>query len=214
MFVRPCWRPWDLEAAYDLIEANPWALLVSNDAAGPLVTNLPLLVDRTRGPRGVLIGHIARANPHTRALLAGAPTLAVFQGPYSYVTASWYPKRDMPSTYYYTAVHCSGPLSWQTEAELEAELRTLNDRMEGPIPGGWRMDEIPHSEITRRLPAILGFEMTIESIDAKFKLGQDEPRKDAMAVAARLADAPEAAQRELARMIHSANAGRPEERDA
>ena len=54
MFVRSCWKPWDLDAAYALIEANPWALLVNNGPDGPFATNLPLLVDRTRGSHGVL----------------------------------------------------------------------------------------------------------------------------------------------------------------
>lgn len=210
MFVRSCWKPWDLDAVYALVEANPWALLVNNGPDGPFATNLPLLVDRTRGPHGVLVGHIAAANLHTRALVAAAdPTLAIFEGPVSYVTASWYPRRDMPSTYYYTAVHCYGRIAVQPAAELESALGMLNDRMEQPIPGGWRMDEIPRSEITRRLPGIVGFEMTIERLEAKFKLGQDEPRKDAMAVAERLAASSTASDRELAEMIRRANQDRP-----
>jgi len=213
MFVRPCWKPWSPEAAYELIAANPWALLVSNGADGPFATNLPLLLDRVRGPHGTLIGHIARANEHARVLgEATAPALAVFEGPWSYVTASWYPGRDMPSTYYYTAVHCYGRIVTQETAALEKALETLNDRMERPIPGGWRMDEIPRSEITRRLPGIVGFELEIERLEAKFKLGQDEPRRDALAVAGRLAGADDPSHRELAAMIRRANEERPEER--
>jgi transcriptional regulator len=188
MFVRPCWRPQSLDDAYQLIDDNPWALLVSNGDDGPLVTNLPFLLDRRRGKYGTLLSHIARANEHSTALFtATSPTLAVFHGPYSYVTPSWYPNRDMPGTYYYTAVHCYGRVRAQSDAELEATLRILNDRMERPIAGGWSMDEVPHSEITRRLPMIAGFELEIERFEAKFKLGQDEPRKDALAVADRLA---------------------------
>ena len=137
MFVRPCCKPRDAEAAYDLIGAYPWALLVQNGDDGPFATNLPLLLDRSRGPHGTLVGHMARMNDHSR-VLAGArtPALAVFEGPYSFVTASWYPNRDMPSTYYYTAVHCYGRVRIQTEAELEAALGALTGRMEGHHP--WR----------------------------------------------------------------------------
>lgn len=187
MFVRPCWRPQSVEEAYRLIDEHSWALVVNNGPDGPLVTNLPLLLDRTRGPQGSLVGHIARANEHGTALFAATtPTLAVFHGPYSYVTPSWYPNRDMPGTYYYTAVHCYGRIHRQSDEELEAWLRILNDRMEGTVPNGWSMDEIPHADITRRLPHIAGFVLEIERLEAKFKLGQDEPRKDAMAVAGRL----------------------------
>src|SRR5207247_807509 len=118
MFVRPSWAPRSKEEVYDLIDENPWALLVNNGEDGPYATNLPLLLDRSRGEHGVLVGHVARANEHAQVLQAAkSPTLAVFEGPYSYVTPSWYPNRDMPSTYYYTAVHCYGRLRLQTDAE-------------------------------------------------------------------------------------------------
>lgn len=210
MFVRPCWKPWDSEAAYDVIGAHPWALLVQNGDDGPLASNLPLYLDRGRGPLGTLVGHLARMNDHSRALAdVRAPALAIFEGPQSFVTASWYPNRDMPSTWYYTAVHCYGRIRVQTQAELEASLGELTGRMEGPVPNGWKMDEVPHSEITRRLPSIVGFELEIDRLEAKFKLGQDEPLKDAMAVADQLAASADPLVRLLAGMVRRANGGRP-----
>lgn len=212
MFVRPCWRPQSPDEAYQIIDENLWALLINNGGQGPLVTNLPLLLDRSKGRFGTLLGHLARANEHAVALFSATePTLAVFHGPYSYVSPSWYPNRDMPGTYYYTAVHCYGRIRAQSEAELEATLKRLNDRMESPIPGGWRMDEVPRSEITRRLPNIAGFELEIERLEAKFKLGQDEPHKDAMAVADRLTASPDLSLRKLGEAVRRENANRPEE---
>ena len=210
MFVRPVWRPSSPDAAFEIIEEYSWGLLVNNGADGPLVTNLPFLLDRNRGSKGTLLSHIARANEHAQVLAAATtPTLAVFHGPYSYVTPSWYPNRDMPGTYYYTAIHCYGRIRQQTDAELEKTLERLNDRMERPIPGGWKMDEVPHSEITRRLPSILGFELEIERLEAKFKLGQDEPRKDAMAVAEQLLRSEDAWQRRVGEMTRRENEQRP-----
>lgn len=208
MFVRPSWRPRSVEEMHRLIDENPWALLVNNGADGPLATNLPLLLDRSRGPQGVLIGHIARGNPHAQSLPPSTPTLVVFEGPYTFVTASWYPNRDMPSTYYYTAVHCYGRMRLQTEAELERWLGVLTERMESAFPDGWKVTEVPRSEITRRLPFIVGFELEIERMEGKFKLGQDEPRKDALAVAERLAGAGDPSHRALARMIRQYNEDR------
>lgn len=209
MFVRPVWLPQSPDEAYRIMDENLWALLINNGEDGPLVTNLPLLLDRSKGPKGTLLGHLARANEHAAALFsATAPTLAVFHGPWSYVTPSWYPNRDMPGTYYYIAVHCYGRIRAQSEAELEATLKILNDRMERPIRRGWRIDEVPRSEITRRLPSIAGFELEIERLEAKFKLGQDEPRKDAMAVADRLLSSSDAFQRKLGEMTRQANVNR------
>ena len=209
MFVRPVWRPQTPEEAYQIIDENIWALLVSNGDDGPFVTNLPLMLDRSRGAHGTLLGHIARGNEHSKMLFASAaPALAVFHGPSSYVTPSWYPQRDMPGTFYYTAIHCYGRVRPQSDEDLERTLKVLNDRMEQPIPGGWRIDEVPRSEITRRLPFIAGFEMEIERLEAKFKLGQDEPKKDAMAVATRLLASKDPEQRKLGVLTRRANVNR------
>jgi transcriptional regulator len=210
MFVRPAWRPQSLDEALAIVDEFSWALVVNNGDDGPLVTNLPLLLDRTRGKYGTLVGHIARANAHCAVLFAAkSPTLAVFQGPYSYVTPAWYPNRDMPGTYYYTTIHCYGRIQPQTEAQLEESLHVLNDRMEAPVPNGWKMDEVPHSDITRRLPNIAGFIMEIDRLEAKFKLGQDEPRKDAMAVGDQLLASADGSQRQLGELVRRANIGRP-----
>jgi transcriptional regulator len=210
VFVRPCWRPTSPQDALDLIEQHPWALLVSNGEDGPHATNLPLLLDRTAasadGAGLVLVGHIARANHHLRALVdSETPVLAIFEGPWSYVTASWYPRRDMPSTYYYTAVHCYGSIEWQEEAALDHALEDLTQRMEARYPDGWRTSEIPRGEITRRFASIMGFRILVTKIEAKFKLGQDEPLRDALAVAEALEERNAPQEEALAALIRKHN---------
>jgi transcriptional regulator len=214
MFVRPCWQPTSPQDALHIIEQNPWALLVSNGENGPLATNLPLLIESPTSSSStnsnlVLVGHIARANEHARHLAkATAPQLAIFEGPWSYVTASWYPDRDMPSTFYYTAVHCYGTIELQEETALDASLAALTQQMESSYPKGWKTNEIPRSEITRRFAGIVGFRMNVTKLEAKFKLGQDEPIRDALAVASELEthEAPEA--RALAGLIRKHNQAR------
>jgi transcriptional regulator len=186
MFVRPCWKPTSPQDALDLIEQHPWALLVSNGPGVPSATNLPLLLDRTDNQsETLLVGHIARGNVHAEKL-AEAKVLAIFEGPWTYVTASWYPHRDMPSTYYYTAIHCIGTVEMLDDQGLDEHLEDLTQRMESVFPNGWRTHEIPRSEITRRFPAIAGFRIHVNRIEAKFKLGQDEPIEDALAIAEKL----------------------------
>ena len=211
MFIRPCWQPNSPEDALSIIEQHPWALLISNGADGPLATNLPLLLDassREAGAPLILTGHMARANEHVKQLShATAPFLAVFEGPWSYITASWYPGRDMPSTYYYTAVHCYGTLELQDTPALDRSLEELVQRMESGYPDGWKPSEIPREEITRRFAGILGFRMHVSRVEAKFKLGQDEPIRDALAVADVLMhQAPDA--RALAQLIRKHNQAR------
>lgn len=208
MFVRSCWKPQSEKEIWAFIDAHPWALLVNNGDSGPYVTNLPLLLDRSE-EKFRLIGHLAAGNEHASVLRStAAPTLAVFQGPASYITASWYPNRDMPSTYYYTAVHCYGSIRFQDEEALRQSLEILTERLESQFPDGWKTSEVPPYDITRRLKHIIGFELEIDRVEGKFKLGQDEPKKDALAVGERLAHSEKSAERELAEMILAYNLDR------
>ncbi len=210
MFVRNSWKVRTEEELWKFVDKYSWALLVNNGDAGPYATNLPLMLDRSGGAP-VLVGHIAEGNEHAGALRGAAtPTLAVFQGPVSYVTASWYPGRDMPPTYYYTSVHCYGHVRIQDEEALRASLEVLTASMESQFIGGWNTSEIPPFDITRCLKHIMGFELSVERVEGKFKLGQDEPKRDALAVAQRLSDSQDSGQRELARMIFRYNSDRSE----
>ena len=210
MFVRPSWKPQTQQDVFDIILQNPWGLLVSNGDAGPDVTNLPFVLDTTRGEFGVLTSHLSRANQHSAALLKlEKPALAVFEGPSSYITASWYPGRDMPPTVYYSAVHCYGSLTFQDQPQLHQSVEDLTRRSEAHIADGWSTQEIPEREVLRRLPAILGFELHIERVEAKFKLGQDEPKRDAMAVAERLLHSDNPGDRALGKMVYRYNEARP-----
>ena len=211
MFVRPSWKPRNDDELLTFIDAYPWALLVNNGVNGPWATNLPLLLDRSRGRAGTLVGHIARANQHSQVLKTlDTPTLAIFQGPYSFISGSWYPNRDMPSTYYYTAAHCYGRIRLQTESELEHWVGVLTRRFESEFPNGWRMTDIPYADIARRLPSIIGFELEVERIEGKFKLGQDEPKKDAMAVCPHLDQSANPSHRELSSLVRRYNSDREE----
>jgi transcriptional regulator len=210
MFVRPSWLPQSQQDVYDLITQNSWGLLVSNGDEGPNATNLPFIFDPARGEKGVLTSHLSRANAHAAALQRlTEPALAVFHGPSSYITASWYPGRDMPPTVYYSAVHCYGPLAFQDQAQLREAVETLTTRNEESVPNGWSTSEIPPQDVLRRLPAILGFELQIERIEAKFKLGQDEPKRDAMAVAERLLKSTSPQDLALGAMVYRYNEARP-----
>ena len=64
--------------------------------------------------------------------------------------------------------------------------------------------EIPRSEITRRFSSIIGFAFQVDRMEAKFKLGQDEPLRDALAVADRF----KGSDAELSSLIYKQNAGR------
>jgi transcriptional regulator len=79
------------EVMLDFVEAHPLGVLVTASPA-LYATHLPLLVDRTRGPLGVLQGHVARANPHVGSRTS-CEALVIFAGPDAYITPGWYPSK-------------------------------------------------------------------------------------------------------------------------
>lgn len=87
-------------------------------------------------------------------------------------------------------------------------LEDLVERMESSFADGWKTNEIPRSEITRRFSGIAGFRMRVSRIEAKFKLGQDEPLRDALAIADVLETHAALEDQKLATLIRKQNSGR------
>jgi transcriptional regulator len=56
----------------------------------------------------------------------------------------------------------------------------------------------------------MGFEIEIERIEGKFKLGQDEPKRDALAVSDQLVRSADPGHRVLGEMTRRYNAARPD----
>ena len=52
----------------EIIAANPWAVLVSCTDEAPLASHVPVILDCEGEPGARLLGHLARANPHSRLL--------------------------------------------------------------------------------------------------------------------------------------------------
>lgn len=190
MYIPAAFRM-ETETALTLVEAHPFATLVSLGSGGLLSTPLPLLLDR-QGDQVRLIGHIARANPHWRDFDPAVPSLAVFQGGDAYVTPSWYAaKREtgkVVPTWNYKAVHIHGRLQVVEEpAALLEIVSRLTDRHEATRPAPWAVSDAPADYLATMLKAIVGLELLVERVEGKAKLSQNRPAEDQAAVRAGLA---------------------------
>src|ERR1700676_3519472 len=72
MYIPAAFAETGLTQLHDFIEQNSFGLLVSQVDGLPFATHLPFLLERSAGPHGTLVGHVARANPQWRA--AGGQT--------------------------------------------------------------------------------------------------------------------------------------------
>jgi transcriptional regulator len=186
LFLPELFAERDAATLHAFIERNAFATLISPDPTDPPVTHVPLLLDRTRGDSGVLLGHMARANPHWRRLETQPQVLALFHGPHAYVSPAWYASHPSVPTWNYAVVHVHGSARLlHDKRDLEPLVRALVERYEGPRAQPWRMD-LPADYEARMLEAIVGFEIAVTAITGKFKLSQNRPAGDRENVAAAL----------------------------
>lgn len=175
MYIPTAFREPDPKKLFDLIEQFSFGLLVSEHEGAPFATHLPLLLDRIQAPHGCLIGHIARANPQWQQA-EGKPVLAVFSGPYAYISPAWYEARDVVPTWNYVAVHAYG--TFRAIHDVDSLLEIVGQYVEffeGTMPSRWKFDAT--SEYSKNLArAIVGFRIEISRLEGKWKLNQNQPR--------------------------------------
>jgi transcriptional regulator len=197
MYVPAAFRVEDTSSLYEVIEAYSFATLVSVTDDAPFATHVPLLFERrTDGP--ALLGHVARANPHWRRFDGSRQALAIFHGPHAYISPSWYATHPAVPTWNYVAVHAYGaPRVRDDDTWVSHLLDRLVAKYESALPEPWS-GELPVPFRQRMVRAVVGFEMPVERIEGKFKLGQNRPAADQERVTQVLAGATDPTLRDLA----------------
>ena len=162
----------------EVLRRFSFATLITTNDGVPFATHLPILHRLQPGTAGVLIGHVARANPQWQQFANQTESLAIFSGPHAYVSPSWYATELAVPTWNYIAVHVYGvPRVIEDEAWLEAQLAEMVQRYESNRPQPWP-NQLPAEFRSNLLKSIVGFEMPISRIEGKFKLSQNRPEQD------------------------------------
>lgn len=176
----------DAREARTLMRAYPFVTLITSAEDETFVTHLPVLSEDAPGPHGMLLAHMAKANPHWRQFAQGK-TIAVFHGPHVYISPSWYqkPEREVP-TWNYAAVHAHGKpeLIEGRDDKLALIDRTTTEFESGNTPPWTRQVEGPRLEAM--LDAIVAFRMPVARLEAKFKMNQNRSAADREKVIAQL----------------------------
>ncbi|MDI1239243.1 MAG: FMN-binding negative transcriptional regulator [Polaromonas sp.] len=170
MYMPPQFKGDRIQAAA-LINQHPFATLISVDDAGlPYVTHLPLHLE-ARGEQLVLLGHVAKPNPHWRYLQARPQAVATFLGPHAYLSPKVYPDLARVPTWNYLAVHCTVQATLiEDPASKDALLKKLIGDHEPAYAEQWRGlgEEFAH----KMLAGIMAFELQVTDLQCKLKLNQ------------------------------------------
>lgn len=208
MYQPPHFREERLEIQHALIRAHPLGLLISSGEDGLLANPVPFLLDAAAAPKGVLRAHLARANRQWQALAAGQPALVVFQGVDTYITPSWYETKKetgkVVPTWNYAIVQVRGPVRVVEDREwLRRQITALTAEHESSRSEPWAVTDAPEDFVEAQLKGIIGIEMTIETIEGKWKVSQNRPLADRIGVTAGLAAEADPRAAEMERLVRA-----------
>ncbi|MBQ0896763.1 FMN-binding negative transcriptional regulator [Micromonospora sp. U56] len=172
----------DESAVRDLLTHHGAADLVTATADGLVATMVPMLYDPDAGPHGALFAHLARNNDQWRQPVLGE-ALAILRGPDAYVSPGWYATKAehgrVVPTWNYVVVHAYGELVVHDDpAWVGALVRRLTDKHEAGRPDPWSVDNAPEGFVAGQLRAIVGVELRISRLEAKWKLSQNRSAAD------------------------------------
>jgi transcriptional regulator len=186
MYLPSSFEVTDNAVLESFIRRYAFATLVTSSSGAPMVSHIPMVLRRNEG-RGSLVGHVARANAHWRELDGNKDAVAIFHGPHAYVSPTWYASAPVVPTWNYAVVHVSGQPRTSTDPDFtRAALADLVAEYEGSRDSPWRTADLAPEFFDKLVGAIVAFEMPIEKIEGKFKLGQNRSREDRQGILAGL----------------------------
>jgi transcriptional regulator len=211
VYVPAHFAPPDDDSIRDLLRHHGAADLVTSTGDGLVATLLPFIYDEPAaegGDQGRLLGHVARNNDQWR-LPALGEVLVIVRGPDAYVSPSWYAtKREhgrVVPTWNYVTAHVHGRLVVHDDPTwVEVLVRRLTAKHEGRQDEPWSVDDAPARYVAGQLRAIVGLEVEITRVEAKWKLSQNRSAEDVAGTVAGLAQGSDPVAHQVAAAMRSA----------
>ena len=191
-----------------LLRARPLATLVTHDAEGLDANPVVLLADGdAQGRTRRLRGHVARGNPlWRRAGAGGCEVLVLFHGAQAYVSPAAHPRKAVDGkvvpTWNYVVVQVAGTLRAVDDPQwVRGLVGELTERHESGRDAPWALRDAPEDYLQSMLRAVVGIDIEVTRVQAKFKLSQNHPRQAQLALARALQRDDDAARDIAARML-------------
>lgn len=173
MYIPKQYQLTDEQKIYQIIKEYSFATVVSIHQGVPEATHLPLYLSEDGK---FLYGHFGRANTQWKDILE-QQVLAVFNGPHSYISSSWYETKDSVPTWNYVSVHVKGLIEMmEDEEEIRRSLHHLIEKYETPN-SSYNVNDVDSKYMTGLLKGIVPFKLRIISIEAAAKLNQGHSKE-------------------------------------
>jgi transcriptional regulator len=213
MYQPPHFREDRLEVQHALIRAHPLGLLVTLGSTGLVANPIPFVLDASAPPYGTLKAHLSRANRQWQDFDPAQEALTVFQGPEAYITPSWYAaKREhgkVVPTWNYAIVQAYGRMTIIDDpAWLLQQITAMTEVQETARPEPWAVGDAPEAFVAAQLKGIVGIEIEITRIEAKWKVSQNRSDADRLGVTAGLRARQDEASQLMAELVETRGAPR------
>jgi len=164
----------DKQVVLTFINKHPFAFLIGcSENSEPVATQIPMFIDEREG-KLYLSGHIMRGTDHHKAFKKNQNVLAVFTGPHTYVSATWYDNPNQASTWNYMSVYIKGKIKFLDETGLIDNLRKTSLHFENYNSASPTVyDNLPEDYVNNLIKMIDAFEIEVTKIDNVFKLSQN-----------------------------------------
>jgi transcriptional regulator len=176
MHIPDLYKNEDPEAIRTFLKENGFGLLINQTNGKLWATHIPLELEINKEGEEVLMGHIAKENPQWTAFESNDQILAVFTGPHSYISSSWYDHENVP-TWNYTAVHVYGKIKIIEGDAVIDSLTRLVDKYEQNSKCPVRVADLSKKTMMQTR-GIVAFEIKIEEIQAQNKMSQNRDDKN------------------------------------
>ncbi len=172
MYKLPFFTENNLATVIDFMKQYPFAIVTTNGNEYPSASHFPLNILLKENGKLFLTGHMMKNTDHHKAFEKDGNVLVIFNGPNTYISASWYIKPHEASTWNYMTVHAKGKIRFTDEAGTLDAVRDITTRYEGSGKGT-SFENLPQEYVMRLLQAIVGFEIEVMEMDNVFKLSQN-----------------------------------------
>ncbi|WP_026704228.1 FMN-binding negative transcriptional regulator [Flavobacterium soli] len=176
MYIPEHYKNENLEEIKDFIQKNSFGILINQTEGKLFATHIPLELDKNENGKDILVGHISKENPQWKGFESSDKVLAIFSGPHSYISSSWYDFEGVP-TWNYIAVHIYGTVKIIEGEALLSSLKKLVDKYEVNSENPVRVENLSKKTMMMTR-GIVAFEIEIDEIQAKHKLSQNRDQKN------------------------------------
>ena len=176
MYIPDIYKNKNKEEINKFIQENSFGILINQTNGKLWATHIPLELDTNKNGDSILFGHLSKENPQWEGFIENNEVLAVFSGPHSYISSSWYDHENVP-TWNYIAVHVYGTIKIiDAEAAIEV-LKKQVDKYEQKSKNPVRIEDLSKKTMMQS-SGIVAFEIEITQIQATRKMSQNRDEKN------------------------------------